>query len=283
MSFCIEKNECLPDAIQRIAVEQLVVAAGEVAGRNVSAASIHNARKAIKRARAVLRLLRCNGNTDAVKRQDCTLRDAGRILAKSRDTHIQLDALKQLSICRKSSLCRDLIQRLSDQEKHEVKEAGKHLSRFTRAIRSTESKLPDLLAPGFEEETLALALEKSYRRSRKCYKRVRKTTTGKKLHEWRKTAKTFSYHLDLLAGIAAKKLKTVTRNAHQLTDYLGDDHDLFLLLQALTHATGPDAIRVKRELRKRRSKLQKCAFKVGCKTFDLAPPAFHRRISRYLN
>ena len=91
------------------------------------------------------------------------------------------------------------------------------------------------------------------------------------------------HHLELTDALAPKKLKRLTQNAHDLTQFLGDDHDLYLLLRALADATDPDTRLVKREIRKTRGKLQRCAFKIARHTFDLAPSVFHEQISRCLN
>jgi hypothetical protein len=76
MTFFIKKREFLPVAIRRIAAEQLKIAAIDSSRRTVPAAAIHNARKALKRVRAVLQLLRCGNHRKQAKHEDRLLRDA---------------------------------------------------------------------------------------------------------------------------------------------------------------------------------------------------------------
>src|SRR5579885_1788341 len=108
MTFAFQKKEPLPDAIRRVASEQLRHALLETSRKKVPPKSIHNARKAIKRVRAVLQLLRCGCQPDAVKNEDRFLRDAGRLLGATRDVHVQWQAFQQLGICKTDGICRVL-------------------------------------------------------------------------------------------------------------------------------------------------------------------------------
>jgi CHAD domain-containing protein len=283
MNFRIERKEPVPAAIRRIAQEQLLLAAKRTSGKKLSATSIHSARKAIKRTRAVLQLLRCAGNAPTVREEDHALRDAARLIAAERDLHVQWIALKRVQACKKGDVCRVLRERLQSRQAKQKPESADQLKRFNDAVRSVQLHLPMWPTADVDQEQLALALKRSYRRTRKCFKQVREAPVGAKLHNWRKAAKSFWYHLQLTDALASKKLRKLSEQAHDLTRYLGDEHDLYLLLTALAGANDPDSRAVKREIRKVRSKLQKRAFRIARRTFDLAPSAFHERISRCLN
>src|SRR3954451_15172812 len=105
MKFVIKKKEPVPAALRRIADEQLKIAAGQTSGAAPTPTSIHRARKAIKRTRAVLKLVRCQSNREAVERDDRDLRDAAKLLSANRDLHVQQIALERLPICKKSGAC----------------------------------------------------------------------------------------------------------------------------------------------------------------------------------
>lgn len=283
MKFRIKKKEPLPVAIRRIAEEQLRFAFEKTSGEKLSPTSIHSARKAIKRTRAVLQLLRCDRNALTVREEDRALRDAARLLAAERDLHVQWVALKRLNSCKSDGVCRGLRERLQGAQTDQNSQARDQLKQFNNAIKSAERHLNTWPTSDLDHDQLALALKRSYRRTRKCFNQVREAPVGEKLHNWRKAAKSFWHQLQLTDALASKKLRKFSDNAHDLTRYLGDEHDLYLLLTALADATDPDSRAIKREIREVRSKLQKRAFKIAQQTFDLAPSVFHERISRCLN
>jgi CHAD domain-containing protein len=283
MKFCIKTKETLPKAIRRIAAEQLKLAKDETSAQKSSAESIHCARKAIKRARAVLRLMRCGDHDAAARREDRALGDAARLLAAERDIHVQWAALKSLPICGKSGVCNSLRQKLLEAEADLRPKKKAQVSEFNAAIKTAQTRLAQWPSSDVDKEQLASALKRSYQRTRKRFKRVCEVATATKLHRWRKAAKAFWYQLQLTEVFASKKLKRLAEKAEDLTDYLGDDHDLFLLSRELAGAKDSQSLAVREELRNRRSKLQKCALRLARKTFDLAPSEFHKQISRCLN
>lgn len=283
MKFRIKKKEPLPLAVRRIAEEQLRFAAQKTAGQRLSPTSIHNARKAIKRTRAVLQLLRCDRNAATVREEDQALRNAARLLAADRDLHVQWVALKRLKTCKSDGICRVLRERLQSTQTNQKSQSPPQVRRFNDAIKSAQRHVSKWPTGNLDQDQLALALKRSYRRTRKCFKEVRAAPVGEKLHKLRKAAKSFWHQLQLTDALALEKLRKFSDNAHDLTRYLGDEHDFYLLLTALADATDSDSRAVKHEIRKLRSKLQKRAFKIAEQTFDLAPSAFHERISVCLN
>lgn len=282
MKFCIKVKEPLPKAVHRIAAEQLKLAADKTA-RNASANSIHCARKAIKRTRAVLKMLRCGGHDTAVRKEDRALGDAARHLAAERDIHVQCAALKCLPICGANGACNPLRQKLKKAEADLQPKKNAQVNQFHTAIKTAQTRLAQWPVADLDRKQLASTLKRSYQRTRKRFERVCEVSTSTKLHSWRKAAKTFWHQLQLANTFTSKKIKRLTADMEDLTGYLGDDHDLFLLSQSLAGAADAQSLALREELRKRRTKLQKRALKLAKKTFALAPSEFHKQISRCLN
>ncbi|HEY5757696.1 MAG TPA: hypothetical protein VIU34_17835, partial [Steroidobacter sp.] len=73
--------------------------------------------------------------------------------------------------------------------------------------------------------------------------------------------------------------------AHQLADYLGDDHDLAVLRSKVTAQVeafeGQDYEALIAVLDRRRKQLQDKAFKLGARIFEEKPRRFVRRIGQY--
>jgi CHAD domain-containing protein len=281
MKFCIKKNEPIANAIRRIADEQLSLARQQTARPKASANSIHAARKAIKRARAVFKLASAGEAAEFAKHEDRQLRDAGRLLAPIRDVHVQQLALKKLSICSDDQICRVLQQRLRDKKKQTMNSDGHISERFVATIDAVQAEATKSL--NLAGEDAAAALKKTYRRARKCFTQAQEAPTGHKLHEWRKAVKNLWYQLQIVDEVTGREFKQLKKQADDIGVYLGDDHDMYLLLHVLADAKDSESRIVKRELRKLRTQLQKRAFKIAAKAFDLAPSAFHEKLCQHLN
>ena len=94
--YFFKKGEALPDAIRRILSEQLTQAVEVLSGdRDSLEKAVHEARRSLKRARSLLRLVRfAIPNTYA--RENQRLRDVGRSLSELRDAHALAQTLDDL-------------------------------------------------------------------------------------------------------------------------------------------------------------------------------------------
>lgn len=278
MKFRIRKKETLPDAIRRIVGEQLGVVVRAMSHEKVSATSIHRARKAIKKARAVLQLVvDCDG-TPLLRDHDCRLRDAARMLSPARDVYVQKRALEKLSV-RSRHL---LEQQLRKQQAHTIARTGGVTKPFSATIHLAQERAAKLPVEDVTNDTIAIALQKSYRRARKCFKHACEASTSKKLHEWRKATKMLRDQLRVIDKITGRKFNQLRKTTNQISAYVGEDHDLFLLMQLLAGANHPQARTVKRELRDMRQKLQQRALNCGRKAFDHSPSEFSEQLTKSL-
>ncbi|MHB8242476.1 MAG: CHAD domain-containing protein, partial [Solirubrobacteraceae bacterium] len=91
-------GEPLGGALQRMAVGQLDLALAmlDSAGQEPDERAIHETRKALKRLRALLRLLQPELGLAAYEHENAALRDAGRRLAGARDAEVTLATLDAL-------------------------------------------------------------------------------------------------------------------------------------------------------------------------------------------
>jgi CHAD domain-containing protein len=102
-SFALLAGERVGDGLRRmalgqldLAIEQLEKVAGAAKGRASAKHAVHETRKALKRLRALLRLLKDDLGEQDYRRESAVLRDAGRRLARARDAEVMLDTLDDL-------------------------------------------------------------------------------------------------------------------------------------------------------------------------------------------
>jgi len=76
---------------------------------------------------------------------------------------------------------------------------------------------------------LAPGLRRIYRRGRRAYRTARREPSSENLHELRKRAKDLWYAAQILRPASPKQMKRQAREAHQLSNLIGEEHDLALL------------------------------------------------------
>jgi len=97
LSFRLHQGEPASKGLRRIAAEQLRKAVKRLQDQDrAGIASIHSARKSVKKVRAVLRLVKGEMPKDAYQSQNGLLRDAGRSLATEYS-----GSCWSLSVCRR--------------------------------------------------------------------------------------------------------------------------------------------------------------------------------------
>jgi CHAD domain-containing protein len=283
MSYRIEKNEALSAALGRIAAEEIALAMSELRRRN-RARAMHNTRKSLKRLRSLLRSLRVAFPGQIFRRENRRLAAAGRKIAPLRDVHVQLRALGKLPAS--NAAAKRIQQNLLRQQEACTRKIPA-LRRAVRQMLSASRETFAALAPGrATPEDLTRGLQRVYKRGRAALKAARRNRTPENLHEWRKQAKTLGHGLDLIERLCSKKAGTMIQRTEQLCQALGDDHDLFLVLQVLRRE---DAARPARDYRRlarlisaKRRRLQKEGFKLGRKVFGQKPGPFGERLQSWL-
>jgi CHAD domain-containing protein len=135
-------------------------------------------------------------------------------------------------------------------------------------------------------QTLVAGLKRVYKQGRSAFKIAVKNPGPEHLHEWRKKAKALGFGFELIERLGPKELSKRKRFCQTLGDMLGEDHDLFMVLQVLgrAHQARParDYAELARRISAKRAKLEKKAFKLGQAVYSEKPRAFAKRMDRHL-
>lgn len=258
------------DALRRLA-----------AGRRVGDSSVHEARKALKRARAALRLLRPRLGARAYRRENHALRDAARPLSMLRDARILLDTLGDLA---REAPARDraaLRRMVPELERHrdnvrrrwvEKDDPWNDVEKELRAARRRASKWK-LGGQGWA--VLGRGLEKTYRAGRQAFEKVSRAATAENLHEWRKQSKYLWHQLQFLEQARPRALRKLADRTHELSDRLGQDHDLVVLRPRLKRKD------LMAHVDRARTRLQEQALALGAQVYAETPRRFAKGIERY--
>jgi CHAD domain-containing protein len=256
---------------------------------DAGAESVHEARKALKRLRALLRLSRPALDERRYQRENLIFRDAGRELSDARDAQVLLETLGGLLDRYGAELPRGTWARLHGALEagaaHPAQASGSDgyddvLAILARARRRVSSwSLPtengrDSLNEGFA---------RIYKRGRRRLRRAKADPTPENLHELRKRAKDLWHAAQLLEPVCPEKMKPLAKSAHQLSNLLGDDHDLSVLLQyADAH---PELLdegereRLEKLVNRRRKSLRREALKYAGELYKRKPKRMVRRLA----
>jgi len=297
-------DETAAHGLKRIALGQLDLALELLHGEaDVPAEeAVHETRKALKRVRALLRLLEGELGAKRSARERAVLRDAARRLAGARDAEVMVSTLDALvrRHPRKLGRRRGLVElraRLRRERDTAVAQTlGDTVTRAQVAheleaqrARLAKWELPERSA----DELVQSGLERIYRAGRTHRARARRSSLRRKpdrtLHAWRKHVKELRYAAEILdvrdpsggrsQGLGAK----LARRADALGELLGEEHDLALL---------EDRVRKHKPLKRRkrsrklllrtiagrRADLRERALRKGERLYERKPRRFVRRV-----
>jgi CHAD domain-containing protein len=284
MGYHIEKGESLATAFGRIAAEEIDLAIAQ-SRRLHRGEAVHNARKALKRLRALLRSLRVAFPKKLFRAENRHIAATCRRISPLRDVHVQLRTLGKLKAA--ASPAGDHIRRQL------LRQQSSFIRRIP-ALRKTVRALLDVSRQSLASwplrkataEDLASGLKRIYKQGREAFKTARKSPTPGHLHAWRKKTKSLGYGLEMIKNLGSGELSKMIRCSDILTEALGDDQDLFMVLRALDkeHQSNPasDFDRLANRISLKRAKRQKRAFKLGEKVYGEKSGGFEKRLDRYL-
>jgi CHAD domain-containing protein len=293
-AYRLRANEPVPDGIRRVARAQLDGAQASIDGasKRQLAPGVHDARKRLKRLRASVRLARAGLGDQRYRGANTTFRDIGRELSGTRDATVMIETLDQTLKAAGDELppgvagaLRSRLEQERDQAlaglKDDEGKVGKVLGELADARTRTASWRFD--GDGFA--MLEPGLARIYRRGRKAMRNAEADTSDENLHEWRKRVKDFWHALQLLRPADPKRMKKLASRAHDLSDLLGDDHDLAELRTYVTkHRDQFDGrsgqLALLAVIDRRRRDLQRRAFKLGAKLYGDGPNRFTSGIER---
>lgn len=264
-------------AVRAVAVEQLDDAIGQLRDRPNPVKAVHEARKDLKKVRSLLRLAPPKGR----RRLNGAFRDIAAQLAGARDADVMVATVADL----RGRYAGQLPARTFSTVSNRFARSAAETTVDPAVIDSLEVQREAVATWRLRDPDPAAGIARAYARGREDFRAARRRPTVDGLHEWRKRVKDLWYHASLLEDGWPGPLRALGDEAHALSDFLGDDHDLGVLIERFTAQAWPasvDAAAFVALCEQRRLELQMEAFALGAKVYAEKPDAFERRIARYL-
>jgi CHAD domain-containing protein len=289
-AFKLKRKEPEAAGIRRVAHERIDDATGLLRDERADPVeAVHEARKDMKKLRATLKLVRPRLGEKTYRRENRRFRDAGRTLSDVRDAQVRAETLDKLNeryadepppggwwalravIVGESGADDGELEPLRERTAAEIERGDVRIEEWPLDVGGFA-----LLRPG---------LKRSYRRARKCFRDARDDPSDATLHEWRKRSKDLWYHMRLVRRSWPEVMEATADEAHELSDRLGDDHDLVVLAAHLDQAGEPLTAEQREHLEglidRRRDELQSEAFSYGERLLAEKPKRFVKRLERY--
>lgn len=249
---------------------------------------IHSARKAIRRSRATLRLLRPAIGDSRFSRANRSLRDMSRTLMVVRDARALLDTLDclgEIDDCAADDMAAELrrsLVRNHRRSRRGLSGSSPRVSRLRRGLEREEARVAAWPIPRDGWGLLRPAILSIYRKARVAGAEAVRDRSLEALHEWRKRVKDLWHSLQVLAPPEAGKEIGLARLAHRIADDLGADRDLALLMQYARSVDPPIELRssFERLIERERKKLQRRAFATRRRLFRHGPRRMVRKLEQ---
>jgi CHAD domain-containing protein len=288
MAYRLKEQEEVGAGLKRILLEEVAEARSRLNNDldRDSTAAIHDARKRLKKCRAVLRLVRADIGGKEFANLNNSMRDTGRLLSSTRDADVLLSTLENLIEDRRRFVAiRATFRNRRDELREQIKGGAGAVSNASSKLDTIDKGVNRLTFNSTGPALFLGGLKDCYAGGRDALSESLDKPTDENLHEWRKRSKDVWYHLRIFRTLWPELINPLTDEAHRLSDLLGDDHDLAVLTGALMKEGNgfkeEQVTDICRRVAERRPQIQADAFKLGGRLFAEKPGQYARRFEAY--
>lgn len=288
MAFRLKVDEPIEKGFRRAGVEQIERARRQLMATAAGASEVHEARKCMKRIRALLRLARKGLGETVYSEENDSFRAIANSLAGERDHHVLLEtivklmaetdgstalALKHL----KDAVTATRAPTTADAAAEGYAEANASLERSMKRFKRLRIEPDDFSA-------LEQGLVRNYRKGLERRAIAYAENTDEAFHDWRKCVQAHWRHMTLLSKAWPQLFSAQLEAARELSQILGDDHDLALLRAKMAELPADalpkeDSLEIETLIQVRQNALRSLAKPAGDIIFAESPKAHGRRFA----
>lgn len=246
MSLALQSFEPLSVGIRRLLGEQLAGAVRQLLAQAAPAGegsdpveAIHEARKNLKRSRTILRLLRRALGRSQTMALNARLREVGLKLSPYRDQQMLQEAIERLAKQTASSPFAEALSPVQAalQARHPPAPLPEAIVQaIVPELRAIAASLDQALLEQSERRlrtSLRAGLRRMLRRGGRAFFLAYSEPSDENFHAWRKRVKDVFYAACLLHPTRPQRLASWVDALDQLSEDLGDEHDLGILAKVL--------------------------------------------------
>jgi CHAD domain-containing protein len=230
MAYRLKRRRSLARELSRVVAKEFDLAIDQLTDDSAGGDAVHEARKSVKKIRAVLRLLQKDlGKIYRVQNE--RLRTVAHQLAPLRDTDVMADTLKAVRAHNPKSITAGIFssvdRALAARRRATVSRLHPQrlLARAARVLKKSARRTSRGVRRAAGSAIIEKGAAHAYRRARKAMICVEQTPEDVLFHVWRRRVKDHWYHMRLLESIH-RTARARARELRQLETWLGDDHNL---------------------------------------------------------
>ena len=304
-TFRLQGGEPLGAGLKRLSLEAIDEAvAGFYDGEDVFREAVHTSRKATKRIRALLRLVRSEVGEKVYRHENASMRDTSRLLSEVRTSAVLVNGAQDIRDIYAPILATgtfdEVVQRLSSQRDRIEQRAMEDPNVVPRVVSNLErarQRYESWPADGGAREVYGVGIRHQYRaigpglrrtHGRGCAEMVvaYRHPSPRAFHQWRKRAKYLKHQMEILTPLWPEVMVGMTLTLDRIAEVLGQDRDLAELLETLSNRPDICPNPLERSLmsalaEQRRSDLQTAARILGRRIYAEKPEAFSGRVGAY--
>ena len=291
MGYRFKHKEPFADGVRRIGKEQLSRIARQLALDTDRALAVHDARKGLKRMRALLRLIRPVVDNRWLREQDAAYREIARGLADMRDVDSALACIAKLEVAAKSLAANAALVRLKAQlqVQRDALQTGAIDATSAKARKALKAAARRFAAVKLDRRGFTIVgrgLALTCEQGRRLQARAYGNGADADFHRWRKRVQHHWRHMQLLARAWPEAMAAREALARELAELLGDEHDLTELaceIKRRASDLGPAGavLSLQRACAARKAELRRLAEPRGRRLLAEHGKALARRIERY--
>lgn len=235
MAYRVKIGARLDKDIRRLLGAQTGRAIGYLSGvLDEGGSSIHATRKALKRCRSILRLVRPSLSGKTFRAHDRAFRDIARHLSHDRDREVIADTLSLLAAKNTGDAKAALTAALEEINTINLNGFGHQASEenIARAIAMLQERDHAILSLDIKKvrlEALAEGFSQTYAEGRKALKAAYRINDDEAFHTFRKALQHHWRHCQLLVPAWPDMINVRITAARDLSQIIGIDHDLSLV------------------------------------------------------
>lgn len=283
VAYRFKLKEDIQQGLRRILTEQIERAVVSLSADD-SVTAVHDARKSLKRIRALLRLLRHGLGNETFATENARFRDIAHLLSQTRDIDVMIAIMTQWQAARGhgklDSAYASLLEILVDQ-KAATRQSGTtaQIADAVRRLDIAPIAVQELVLTPPTFAIIEQGLSDTLRRCRQRLKRAYDDDSDEAFHDWRKTVQLHWRHMRLLEQAWPDYFLARATLASELSQCLGEAQDMALLLSFLdspkVSAMSPAAIDEVRETTlNHQERMRKTGYPMGQRLLADKPAAF---------
>jgi CHAD domain-containing protein len=283
MPFRFKLNESVKNGFRRIASEQFELALQNAGADPVSVSSVHEGRKALKRLRALIRCCAPALGAKAARQHNAAIRDVSQMMSRRRDCDVAYATLAQLEAhfgadgFQTMKPLRLLLEKRSA-ETNDLLNASER-EKVISLLKRQAKRIAEAPIKGRGLNHLMEGVVAHYRKGQKALKAAYAEPSDESVHELRKAVQTHWRHMALLSRAWPEEFAVRVAAARELSQLLGDDHDIAVLKALAQELCEPDRTAILNLCRARQGELREAVQFRAQRLYAETTPAFGRRMT----